>query len=128
MQTKKTRADNLKNVITLKGKVHDARVQCIDLCVRVTVHTVEIVWRLAGLLGEWTVRKVRDCVEGRGLSWGRGHGGQASLSLELGLKRVVLVHGQTGQRKRDDRRRLHLGWDRQREATWTAGQPSHSWI
>lgn len=77
----------------MKGKVHDAGVQCIHLCVCITMHTVEIVWRLAGLLGERTVGKVRDRVEGRCLGWGRGHGAQAGLSLELGLKLVVLVHG-----------------------------------
>lgn len=69
------KADTLKNVFTLKGKVHDARVQCIHLCVRITMHTVEIIRRLVGLLGEWTVRKVRNRVEGRGLGRGRGHGG-----------------------------------------------------
>lgn len=57
------------------------------------MHTVEIIRRLVGLLGEWTVRKVRNRVEGRGLGRGRGHGGQAGLSLELCLKLVVLVHG-----------------------------------
>lgn len=77
----------------MKGKVHDARIQCIHLCVCITMHAVEIIWGLAGLLGEWTVAEVRDCVEGRGLGRGRGHGTQASLSLELGLKLVVLVHG-----------------------------------
>lgn len=84
---------SLKNLFTLKGKVHDARVQCIHLCVCITMHTVEIVWRLARLLGEWTVGKVRDRVKGRCLGRGRGHGAQAGLSLELGLKLVVLVHG-----------------------------------
>ena len=90
---KKQQAWPSKIVFTLKGKVHDARVQCIHLCVRITMHTVEIIRGLAGLLGEWTVGEVRDCVEGGCLGWCRGHGGQSSLSLELGLKLVVLVHG-----------------------------------
>lgn len=78
---------------TLKSKVHDAGVQCVHLCVRVTVHAVEVIWRLAGLLGEGAVAKVRNCVERRGLSWGGGHGPQTGLCLELRLKLVVLVHG-----------------------------------
>lgn len=39
------------------------------------MHTVEIIWRLVGLLGEWTVGKVWNREEGRGLGWSRGHGG-----------------------------------------------------
>lgn len=46
---------HFKDLLTLKGKVHDARVQCIHLCVCVTMHAVEIIRRLAAVLGEWTV-------------------------------------------------------------------------
>lgn len=91
----------------------------------VAVHTVEIIRGLARLLGERTVREVRDCVEGRRLCRGRGHGSQAGLSLELCLELVVLVHGQTGQGQRDYRLRLHLSRNGQREASRTAGQPGH---
>lgn len=80
-------------LFTLKSKVHDARVQCVHLCVRVTVHTVEVIRRFSRLLGEGTVAKVRNRVEGRGLSVGGGHGPQTRLCLELRLKLVVLVHG-----------------------------------
>lgn len=78
----------------MKGEVHDAGVQRVHLCV--TVHTVKLLRRLAGLLGERTVAKVRDGVEGRGLGWGGRHGGQPSLSLQLSLELVVLLHGQAG--------------------------------
>lgn len=59
------------------------------------MQTVEVMRLLAGLLGERTLGKVRYRVEGRRLGWGRGHGGQAGLGLELGLDLVVLVlvHG-----------------------------------
>lgn len=113
-------------LFTLKSKVHDARVQCVHLCVRVALHTVKIIRRLAGLLGERTVGEVRDRVQGGRLGWGRGHGAQASLSMELSLKLVVLVHGQTRQRQGDYGLRLHLGRDLQRETSCTAGQPGHS--
>lgn len=90
--TSKTVGDYL---FTLKSKVHDAGVQCVHLCVRlcVTVHAVEVIRRLAGMLGEGAVAKVRNCVERRGLSRGGGHGPQTGLCLELSLKLVVLVHG-----------------------------------
>jgi len=84
---------SLKTLFTLKGKVHDAGVQCVHLCMCVTKHDVKIFGRLAVLLGERTVGKIRDCVEGRRLGRGGGHWSQSSLSLELSLKLVVLVHG-----------------------------------
>ena len=80
-------------LFTLKGKVHDAGVQCVHLCVRITVHDVEVFMLLVGVLGEWTVAEVRDGVEGGCLGRGGGHGGEAGLSVELGLELVVLVHG-----------------------------------
>lgn len=89
-RTSETLGDYL---FTLKSKVHDAGVQCVHLCVRVTVHAVEVIRWLAGLLGEGAVAKVRNCVERRGLSRGGGHGPQTGLCLELGLELVVLVHG-----------------------------------
>lgn len=80
-------------MFTLQGKVHDAWIQRVHLCVCIAVHAVKIIRGLAGLLGEWTVRKVGHRVEGRRLGWGRGHGRQPGLRLELSLKLVVLVHG-----------------------------------
>lgn len=86
--TIKTSEDYL---FTLKSKVHDAGVQCVHLCVRVPVHAVEVIRRLAGLLGEGAVAKVRNRVERRGLGRGGGHGPETSLCLELSLELVVLV-------------------------------------
>lgn len=83
----------LKNTFTLKGKVHNTRIQCVHLCVCITVHAVEIIRQFAGLLAEGTVGKVGDCMERRCLGRGRGHRSQAGLGLELGLELVVLVHG-----------------------------------
>lgn len=112
-------------LFTLKSKVHDARVQRVHLCVRVTVHVVEVIRWLSGLLGEGTVAKVRNRVERRGLSMGGGHGAQTRLCLEVCLKLVVLVHGKTGQGQCDNGWRLHLRWEGQREACWAARQPRY---
>lgn len=93
-QFNKSTSETLEDYLfTLKSKVHDAGVQCVHLCVCVTMHTVEVIRGLSGLLGEGTVAKVRNRVERRGLSVGGGHGPQTRVWLELRLKLVVLVHG-----------------------------------
>lgn len=93
-QFNKSTTETLEDYLfTLKSKVHDARVQHVHLCVRVSVHAVEVIRRLSGLLGEGTVAKVRKRVERRGLGVGGGHGPQTRLGLELRLKLVVLVQG-----------------------------------
>lgn len=115
-------------LVTLQGEVHDARVQRVHLRVRVAVHAVKVVGRLAVLLGERTVREVGHRVEGGRLGRGGGHGSQPGLGLQLGLQRVVLVHGQTGQGQRDDGRGLDLAGGGQREAGGAAGQSAQAGI